>query len=767
MSKKKVTAPLTYNPGKGRPKEHLAYLNWQEMQELQRINGGNMERGPKGLPSFPPKGAMSGSSAKSPASTSKSKGAGSAPKSSTTKATTNRSGPGSTGGSKTPARASSYGRTVESSRGGAQKSAAQKAGMNARDAQFKQVAESTRASSALKKSPAGSDLTKGGIKTLNVGPMGTPVNVKTGQTSGQIKGAISRVAQTPVKSPMAGQGASFGSTLDARIDTFQRINDARLATKKVFEGTTPRAPQGVFGPRAPVGTGYLRTATMPGMITTGMISPYSGVAPPRFNAEQTLRAYEAEKRASVKDQSRLPTASPTLPSLSRPSYETRTPSAYTGYGAPVAGLPAISRPAYDTRAPSGYTGYGAPVPTRVTRNVPMDPSVAGRLAEAEANYKMVTAPGLGGAVTRVYADPDIARGPTFGDYVSGALSDLGTSIYNRLGFGTPESVVPGETIMSERAPSDIIASITGVPGETEVFKAEPKEIRVDERPPYSGAEKILGIETLPDEVAPTLKPGLTRMTNIFAVNPRTLTEDIRRKAVSAYEGLRPKKEDTAAGVPGPETPETDFVGDGVANRSLEPGDVYGPKFVDPEIQDEMRRQDKLNRAGIRVAKSPITGPVGRVFTVADALRKVFTGKTTAEATADLKRAYMQASPTQRAELEKKYPNLTKFASDAGIEPQLPMSNYTDWSRANRLAETSGGGRGQGMSGGIADITSTAGTGATSPATPSTASTMSARPYIYYEWDLGINVPSPGEPKYTEYQKYLQERADAQKALGLV
>ena len=36
--KKKVTAPLSYDPGKGRPKEHLAYLNWQEMQQLQRLN---------------------------------------------------------------------------------------------------------------------------------------------------------------------------------------------------------------------------------------------------------------------------------------------------------------------------------------------------------------------------------------------------------------------------------------------------------------------------------------------------------------------------------------------------------------------------------------------------------------------------------------------------------------------------------------------------------------------------------------------------------
>jgi hypothetical protein len=57
VSKKKhITAPRSYDPGKGRPKEYLAYLNYQEMQALKRLNGNNQERGPKGLPSFPPDG---------------------------------------------------------------------------------------------------------------------------------------------------------------------------------------------------------------------------------------------------------------------------------------------------------------------------------------------------------------------------------------------------------------------------------------------------------------------------------------------------------------------------------------------------------------------------------------------------------------------------------------------------------------------------------------------------------------------------------------
>jgi hypothetical protein len=68
---KKITAPHSYNPGKGRPQEYLAYLNQREMAYLRSLNGNNMERGPRGIPSFPPKDAV-GSSSKSSGSSSRS-----------------------------------------------------------------------------------------------------------------------------------------------------------------------------------------------------------------------------------------------------------------------------------------------------------------------------------------------------------------------------------------------------------------------------------------------------------------------------------------------------------------------------------------------------------------------------------------------------------------------------------------------------------------------------------------------------------------------
>lgn len=62
MIEKSVKAPLTYNPSKGRQKEHLAYLNKGEMKALRLLNGNNIERGPSGLPSFPPADAAGSSS---------------------------------------------------------------------------------------------------------------------------------------------------------------------------------------------------------------------------------------------------------------------------------------------------------------------------------------------------------------------------------------------------------------------------------------------------------------------------------------------------------------------------------------------------------------------------------------------------------------------------------------------------------------------------------------------------------------------------------
>lgn len=50
--KKKVTVPKTIKPGNGKPVEHLAYLNWEEMDAIRKMNGEGPYKGPNGIPSF-------------------------------------------------------------------------------------------------------------------------------------------------------------------------------------------------------------------------------------------------------------------------------------------------------------------------------------------------------------------------------------------------------------------------------------------------------------------------------------------------------------------------------------------------------------------------------------------------------------------------------------------------------------------------------------------------------------------------------------------
>lgn len=192
MSKKKVTAPLSYDPGKGRPKEYLAYLNWQEMQALRRLNGNNMERGPKGLPSFPPDDSLN---------------------SGQTPGTGNWTGaPGGTsyGG----AGGTSGGGSDSGNLGGAAGSTASSTAGSAASAQASQSADTAAQESAAARNTAEAarnaafrqDAAKGGIGTLDA----SAERPETTFGGGQISGAIGRVAQGAPVAPVT--QSSLGAT---------------------------------------------------------------------------------------------------------------------------------------------------------------------------------------------------------------------------------------------------------------------------------------------------------------------------------------------------------------------------------------------------------------------------------------------------------------------------------------------------------------------------------------------------------------------------
>jgi hypothetical protein len=63
----------------------------------------------------------------------------------------------------------------------------------------------------------------------------------------------------------------------------------------------------------------------------------------------------------------------------------------------------------------------------------------------------------------------------------------------------------------------------------------------------------------------------------------------------------------------------------------------------------------------------------------------------------------------------------------------------------------GGGRGGGDGSGVVSVSGGGGGGADSGG---------GRPYVYYQWDVGVNIPSPGDPLYTQYQDYLKARETA-------
>jgi hypothetical protein len=130
--------------------------------------------------------------------------------------------------------------------------------------------------------------------------------------------------------------------------------------------------------------------------------------------------------------------------------------------------------------------------------------------------------------------------------------------------------------------------------------------------------------------------------------------------------------------------------------------------------------------------------------------------------------YVLATPEQRAEMERKDPSLTAWAGIIGETPQLDRSNYTNWADKSGLRAPPSREGGRDNSGIAALVDKSKGDETTTP-TPDTPSaqptTPGRRPDIYYMWDLGVNIPSPGDPNYTQYQTYLAERLAAQRAMG--
>lgn len=891
---KKVTAPVTYNPGEGRPKEYLAYLNYQEMQALQRLNGEGPYKGPKGIPSFVLGGAttsgtaanraMSSAAQSNRASASKPSGSSSVSRISGGTAGSNAarasssgrpsgsgfSGIGSGGGGGRDSGqaanrpSSSPSRPSDSGGGGGRDSgqAANRptsssvsrisggvAGSN-RDSNVIRQAQLSNTRSAEKTPALRSDTQR----TINVGPMGTPVNVRPG--GAPIRPSAPR---PPVSTPMSTQGPSFGSPLDARIanrfaindfklqsgalgpegvpsvsqiasENARRLNAARMAQQysqyRSPPGVPPAAPQGVFGPRAGAGTGYLRTVEAPGMITTGMPSALSEMPRPRVNAEATLRAYEEEKRISNAKQitDRIPASKlysgdrvPAEPRLSAgrsavvPSYpvgpSTRpfvvtdprvslSPGTYAG--APIdkprltVGRSAINPMNSPVLLRSYEGGFGPELMgaagSELERNLLADDERARRdfLGEYERNLQRLRSPSV--SRTRGLPEPEER-------ILESGYSGYGT-------FNVPDIVSPviegaptGGKIFRDRVPGYDISGepynpsiVVGANGNTVAYKmtdaiASPPD-------PRSGVRALDAINDLRRTGAgtytdsydvPEERPGgwnPAKIAGYEVYNPADYEDSLAIKVPSwkqspAYSFIG---DSTSTGMPGSETPADDSVdtSDEAATspRPVDESELATPDKPGEELtqEQEQKLKETLKRGGLGIRIG--AGVVGAAGVPLAGLAGGYLSRQYQKSKIEQIKQYAAMTDAQKLAAEKRNPELVGWAHRLGIDSVNDYDFYQSWAdRAGlRGPPTREGGPSGGASSGIGSLGGGEGGGQTTPpeTPPSTPSTPSgARPEIYYMWDLGINIPSPGDPNYTLYQKYLVETLAAQQAAGYV
>lgn len=567
---KKVTAPVTYDPGKGRPKEYLAYLNYQEMEALKRLNGEGPYKGPKGIPSFVLGGAttsgtaanraMSSAAQSNKASASKSSGSSSVSRISGGTAGSNAARASSSGG------ASGSGFSGIGSGGGGGRDSGQAANRptNQGSSSVSRISGGTAGSNASRfASSSGSGSPSASVSRISGGVVGG--NARDAQVrSAAASSDANRALQTPAlrqdavrpasvpaaKTPMSTQGSSYRSPLEARVDNRMRINDAILSSG-ALKGQVPSvpeiraknemrlnaaqmaaqysqyrspprgyaaAPQGEFGPRAGAGTGYLRTAETPGMINTGMPSALSGMPGPRGSAEATLRAYEQEKRiaATKPIRDRIPASK---------FYEDRVPSEprlTAGRSAVVPSYPVSpsvrSLVATDPRVsltPGAYAGMKMDDPRLTAGRSLVDPRRSPVLLRS---YEGSFGPELMGAAgseleRNLLAEDEMARRDFLGEYERNLERLRSPSVSRTRGLETPEKILEVEDYFTvpSRDPADVSDEM--VPGfGVDVNNIPRVQVTFDpttNRPRTSSGYSGYGTFNVPDVVSPVIEgaPG--------------------------------------------------------------------------------------------------------------------------------------------------------------------------------------------------------------------------------------------------------------------
>lgn len=795
---KKVKAPLTYNPGKGRPKEHLAYLNYQEMQALKRLNGNNQERGPKGLPSFPPADAM-GSSSK--ASSSKSSTKSSASKTSTKSSGADnkyspRSGYRGTGSPTTGSiRGSAYGRfggPADKQGGGDRGTKAPSGGRTgfsggakaSADAKAKAEAASRDSVKIARESPAyKSDVKKGGISAI---PSRSYSQVFDKQP-GKIKGAIESVAEqakkpsgVPSQASRIAREGPFGAPAysgaynpatgryDAKPTAAQRVQSpvamdpsiaGRLAqanknyatvqsgpyVSRVYSdpdiksptfgetvsGYASRVADAVFGPDTQkYADQYSQSVTDLGNrfsnFLQGMTPNIPG--PQKYQDQVTpttpQRLYSGSYGPQLPTKQfydRIaPTASPTMPrqfaeKVYGPAAQPRIydqPS--LNLAERSAEMERIAQEIKDIQSGKYDGSYGPQKPVRQSAEQTLRAYEAQKRAQPIPGVTETNIPG--GDLPVQEKNTTVVGGPYTKGYDRALIAERVAK--QRMAYDTPPATV--DRLKAAFGAAEYDKKLNAANVKPMGYEQPSEKVLAAETVPEAGIAGLVGAEAL-DAVKKTNIPRL-------AYERPGFIEDVNQLGMGI--------------------PARDVVS--ATDMAKLHSRAYGEGYLTPA-----ERRQAAVIGGIRKGIPAIAG-----MGTEQAL-KLFEKTRDIESPKDFlsRPSYEQAFLRDLARAE----NVRM-----GRDP-LGRTSYTTADGEVVQGPAAGGGRGFGQGGdrgGIASLVAPTETVAPAPTESTTGTTQMGgpRPYIHFQWDLGLNIPKPTDPNYPDYQRYLANRAASAAAI---
>ena len=808
--KKKVTAPLSYDPGKGRPKEHLAYLNWQEMQQLQRLNGGNMERGPRGLPSFPPADAR-GSSSRSSSSPSRSSGGGGRDSG---QAASRSSGSYGGGGRDTGGRGNvGMGKAPSSSR-----ASSGSYGGGGRDTGGKGNVGMGRAPSAAKTpiyGGGGRDMGRGrsistvpstaGVRSIAsavkpsrtsvyssmnlrgpLGPDGSPIPQVTTyatnfQTAQMMRSMYPDVAKKYTQGQIVGALEKISSALPGEADVAKygpgpMTDLGRVSLNQIVGGFSPKEAV------AALDTTGIRKKTkgleVPGPNSLGMTE--------NWKDKQSGLSYKNMAARSIQDALLQRNVSPEAMNASNFVAAGSKPVPGTKkIGDPVRGTQFLHDPNWGNRIASRNLSasgiLGQTDQTIAQGATPSRRSVGSASAAEEVTRRDFAQRQLRG----LESDPVIKR--ELKNALAQSMWDTRISDATRMAQKLSPKGAFGEVVpQGNLAGFRTLEQQAGIPKQFTRIKDPSSSYHtwglavdvVPERLPGETQRQYdLRVGEVNREIAGNITdPAVTwggSWKNFvdpghFQYGRGPVTASVEKYGANVADaGVRPSTMlaglspvAVPAGAP-PPRPTTGYPGGRPASAEPSVASVSPSQIGSPEFQPYGMTvdQEKIVKQRLGPAKIAIRGGTGLAGVAVPfaGLAGGFLARGYEKNVERRVNEYVAASPSERAAMEAKDPAIIGWARAIGIQPQNDYSVYQAWAQERGLRspeESRGNQQDVQYAGGIGALPS-----ATTPV--GTSEQTGSRPYEYYQWDVGVNIPSPGDPNYTSYQEYLRRRAQAQ------